>query len=606
MKYLTLLFKPIKEYPISFLFLAFLLFIPEAFDHIVAGHFYITARIIYHGLFNNIPLAFGITYIILSFIYAIKVFNKKIALILLGAVHFILYSFIVVNLFLIVHFDTLINANILELCDETNPKESSEFINTYVLNPSTYILIFAVLCFGLLEFILSKNINFANSFLPRCLIKKKNFLKIAVLIYVFVSVGHCINQAKYFTFDFKKDIDNACMKPISVTFIFRTYVAFEQYQEEQSYFDRCAIAQKKLGQVECTKSIKYIIIIIGESYNKHHSNLYGYDKNTCPNLSKLDNVYVFDNVITPMNVTSPALKDILSMANADDNTEWCDTPLFPALFKKAGYNVIFQSNQFVKEANMDAWDASCGFFNHPEVEPYIFSFRNSKKFKFDGELINDYKINMKKNESPEKNIIFFHLYGQHQNAAMRFPASFSHFRIDDYQNRKELNEEQKQEVADYDNATLYNDLIVSKIIHMFENEDAIVIYFADHGEEANDYRPHVGRGRGLEKLGASGLRCQMDIPFIVFVSNKFKEQHEETCQRISESVHRPYMTDDLPHMLLDIAEIKTKWFNPKRSIINKQFNSNRRRIIKGISTTVPLDYDKICQHDKNWKIGYKK
>ena len=38
-------------------------------------------------------------------------------------------------------------------------------------------------------------------------------------------------------------------------------------------------------------------------------------------------------------------------------------------------------------------------------------------------------------------------------------------------------------MSEYDNATLYNDSIVDQIVRRFANEDAIVIYVPDHGEE---------------------------------------------------------------------------------------------------------------------------
>ena len=48
-------------------------------------------------------------------------------------------------------------------------------------------------------------------------------------------------------------------------------------------------------------------------------------------------------------------------------------------------------------------------------------------------------------------------------------------------------------LADYDNATLYNDSIMAEVIKRFEKEDAIVIYMSDHGEEAF--------GNGMEIFG---------------------------------------------------------------------------------------------------------
>ena len=41
-------------------------------------------------------------------------------------------------------------------------------------------------------------------------------------------------------------------------------------------------------------------------------------------------------------------------------------------------------------------------------------------------------------------------------------------------------------MAHYDNATRWNDEVVDRILSNFANEDAVVVYFSDHGEEVYD------------------------------------------------------------------------------------------------------------------------
>lgn len=91
-----------------------------------------------------------------------------------------------------------------------------------------------------------------------------------------------------------------------------------------------------------------VIYVIGESYIKHHSQLYGYDLPTTPLLQKEKdngNLFIFKNVITPYNYTSLALKNTFSINSFNDNEKWSDYPFFPAIFKKAGFNVYFWDAQ---------------------------------------------------------------------------------------------------------------------------------------------------------------------------------------------------------------------------------------------------------------------
>ena len=200
------------------------------------------------------------------------------------------------------------------------------------------------------------------------------------------------------------------------------------------------------------------------------------------------------------------------------------------------------------------------------------------------------------------NLVIHHLYGQHVDPKERYPKDFTYFTEMNYTERTELPDKEKEYVSVYDNATRYNDFVVSQIISLYKDKDAIVIYFADHGEEANDYRLH--RGRGGDLSFAPCLHCQFDIPFIIYTSDIFINKHADVVKRIKESLSQPFMTDDLPHLLMDIANIETKWYNPTRSPINGKYNNRRIRKINVTKQAKGIDYDSICKQHGVWQIGF--
>ena len=68
-----------------------------------------------------------------------------------------------------------------------------------------------------------------------------------------------------------------------------------------------------------------VVLIIGESYNKHHSQLYGYEKPTTPRQLKRfrqGEMLVFSHASSPFNLTSPALKNMLSLNSLADKETW--------------------------------------------------------------------------------------------------------------------------------------------------------------------------------------------------------------------------------------------------------------------------------------------
>ena len=173
----------------------------------------------------------------------------------------------------------------------------------------------------------------------------------------------------------------------------------------------------------------------------------------------------------------------------------------------------------------------------------------------------------------------------------RYPESEEIFTKDDYQDRINLNEKQKEIIAHYDNATRYNDKVIASIIDIFRNDDAIIIYLSDHGDEVYDYRDKFGRSHE-SIITKNRAMCQYEVPFMIWVSDKYKETHPDVVNQIEKSVNRPFMTDDLPHLMLDLAGIECEWYDPSRSLINDQYNMNRKRLLEDSKQ----DYDEIVEN----------
>lgn len=370
-------------------------------------------------------------------------------------------------------------------------------------------------------------------------------------------------------------------------------------------FDRNAIgslhkAMKSLAIDSCTFRSPEIVLILGESYNKHHAELYGYPLPTTPRLSQeaaAGRLYPFADVVSPANFTVEALHLLFSFASQDRQTLWYDTPLFPALFRHAGYDTLIFDNQttFTLE-NDDVWDQEIRhFLYHPRLSPQLFTHCNADKYPFDEGLLADFDRQDTLRGNPFR-ITFFHLMGQHIAYGERFPAQDRYFTADSIPeySREELlrNQPERRIVADYDNATRYNDRVVSGILDRFRQRDAIVIYLSDHGEEVFDYAHRNGRVHDAT-LTAACCRHQYEIPFMIWMSDRYQENHPDIAAAVARSVDRPYMSDDLPHLLLDLAGIGCNWYDPTRSVINDRFDASRPRLLREDK----IDYDSIMRAD---------
>ena len=352
-------------------------------------------------------------------------------------------------------------------------------------------------------------------------------------------------------------------------------------------------ATEKVQVDSCSFRSPQIVLIIGESFNKYRSQLYGYDKPTTPRQLKRQQdstLIAFTDVVAPWNLTSFVFKHVFSLHAVGDEGDWCDVPMFPEVFRKAGYHVTFITNQFLPKAGEAVYDFSGGFFlNHPQLSEQLFDTRNSRLHRYDEGVLQDYDA-MKEHDAHQLTI--FHLMGQHVDYRGRFPVKTRRkFTPADYPDKK-LAPKRLQINADYDNAVLYNDSIVDEIIRRFEHQNAIVIYMPDHGEECFNSMDYFGRNHSAT-IDYRLAREEFEIPFWIWASEKYRQTHPYGWEAVKRYCHRPYMTDLLPHTLMFLGGIHTKDYRKEYDVLNSAYNEKRPRLLKN-----SVDYNGLRPNEK--------
>ena len=384
---------PIMQFPATFLTLFVLFCLPQLYHAEFPGLLSYLVVQWAHGFLINWAFA----YLFVLLIYGASKIHKFAKYVFLMLVHILAYGLYGCELFLNTFFEQFISANTLQLLLETTGQESSEFVSTYILTFDFGIKILAVLALiALLEFGFS------------VMLKTLKWNKIVLFlfsIYTVWSFGYVVKTG--LTMNTKKDTYwNMDRIDFPGSLIFKTYASILQFVENQGYAEPIMSACDKAQVEPASCDIEDLVIIVGESYNKYHSSLYGYNHETNPKLKTLENLFVFNKVLTATNQTSEVFKNIMSVANVNDSLRWCDVPLFPAIFKEAGFNVAFYSNQFIpslpdKEFVMA--NSACGFFHHPQLSQYLWSRTNTEKYAYDGDLLNAYKQERESYETDKHN-----------------------------------------------------------------------------------------------------------------------------------------------------------------------------------------------------------
>ncbi len=331
-----------------------------------------------------------------------------------------------------------------------------------------------------------------------------------------------------------------------------------------------------------------IVVIIGESFIKSHSSLYGYHLPVNPRLEKekADSaLVVFSDMITAGNFTNMSIANLMSLNNLTDDDptrrDWWQSVYFPLVFKKAGWRVSLFTNQYDPQSRSS--DLGRLFFD-PFIIGTCYDAYNDGQEPYDGDFVRSMVARHGLAALPSADALtIWHLKGQHFPARQYFPDDASHIRFtmsDIPADKSWLDDDKRQQVADYANATLYNDSIVSSIIDLYRGSDAVVVYFSDHGEEMWDTAPAGNRNK-QQPDDAEWMHRQFDIPFVVWMSESFRGKYPEMADSIRRAADRPGSLDNLGQMLLHIGGIRSKYLHPDESIISDSYRPSPRISAQG-------------------------
>lgn len=472
------------------------------------------------------------------------------------------------------------------LIDETNPDETSEFVSL-CLGSQEFLQMWPYLCL-----ILFATLAY---FIPRC---RHSFpsLRLAALVGIFALIlqtapSWCKFRGEVFRFLTLSQSSQAERVSSKNYYTSTLRLAYSYKFYALALNEGTTLAENTLAALPSTKaapdSIKVpnIILVIGESYNKHHASAYGYALPTTPyinNMQRRGSLTTFTDVVTPWNITSQAMKWIMSSESIDTERSWAEGALWPAIFKHAGWQVAFVTNQYIVGATKkNKIDLSGGFFlNKEPLDSLAFTYRNRCKYHYDEELFSELDSIRGLYDNSSPNLTIFHMIGQHMEAKNRVPSKWCKFTEKDY-DRPDLTAKQLSQLVAYDNATLYNDYVFFRLCTRFQREDAVVIYFSDHGEEV--FHPNlIMYGRNHEKKpGKITLESEYEIPFMIWTSKKCQRMHPDLCASIREAAGRPFISSDVAHLVMGIAHIRTHLYNPTRDLLSPTYDSNRPRLIRG-------------------------
>ena len=297
-----------------------------------------------------------------------------------------------------------------------------------------------------------------------------------------------------------------------------------------------------------------IVVVVGESFIRTHSSLYGYYLPTNPGLTAerdSGRLVVYDSVMTTANFTTPSLRNLFNLNDLSKDEEWYESVYFPLVMKKAGYSVYHYDNQTV---GLNADRGISRMFYSPLIKDCVYDATSDSLFDYDGDFLNYVHSGYAPVEAHGPKLVIYHLKGQHFPASARYEG-IPHFSAADITVQQPwLNDERRAEIAEYDNATIYNDSIVSAIAARFMETPTVMFYFSDHGEDCWDLAPMEARNKQMPD-DPQWVDRQFHIPFFIWLSPQFIERYPQLTQKLRDDADRPFSLDNLGQMILEMCDI---------------------------------------------------
>ncbi len=411
----------------------------------------------------------------------------------------------------------------------TNTNEALEFILDY---SSWQLLIGLFLCclFPFLFFLAFKKL--------KSILLKKIMTFSFVLIFILVS-----------GLTFLKSEISYC-KEISM---YKFYNNYKAYKKDIKFLSE-ANATKSTLNVQKTPidEMETYIIIIGESTSKYHMQLYGYNRNTNPELMKIkDELTVFNHVKSTSAHTIQSIQSMLILT--DSNNRNTPNTLIDC-FNNVGFTSYWLSNQAYLGSNETVISALA---KKAKKQLFINATGGNK---FDEELLP--KLDGILSRKEKKKVVFIHLIGTHLDYQDRYPKKFNVFKS---KNISIFGEHADNHINQYDNAILYNDFVVSEIIKKVKKVSGLtaVINLSDHGDEVYDYRNFHGHSGGMLS------KYMNSIPFFIWNNNAFEQLNKTKLIAARKNADIKFSLKNLSNTVQDLFDIHSEYYDSNKSFLNE-------------------------------------
>ncbi len=420
---------------------------------------------------------------------------------------------------------------------QTDPKESVEWIMTYVKVPVLMLLSIVLLLLGSFPWIYELKIYRKKNF-PDTILGKKSLVIMSLIIWsatvikLFPMVG-VVDQWKE-----------------------QRILQAEELRFNDNYEERFAGIQvhPKYNLAKGT-----YIVVVGESESRDYMKVYNpeYKYKNTPWLSSMatdDNMIIMDRAYACYNLTKIALGTGFTEASQYNDIAFTNSMSLLDIAKKRGFKTYWFSNQIGEQFN--------------EVPIHMVA-RRADTVKISTNEYDDGLLPLLSTVDPnENNLIILHLAGSHARYVCRYPENERVF-------------EERSNEGDYANSVYFTDRFLQQVFDYAKDNLNLqaMLYFSDHGEDYD-----LGHGPAIKKW--STIR----IPMWIYLSPQYREIHREETANLLLHQHAYFTNDMLYNTVCGLLDMPSNHYRPVEDLTSKEYAFTRDNLF-AFNRQVPIADD---------------
>lgn len=335
--------------------------------------------------------------------------------------------------------------------------------------------------------------------------------------------------------------------PVDV--LMKTRSAYEGLNKRKNYIKN--VSSFKFGSIkkDTLSTSETYVLVIGETARKHNFGLYGYERNTTPNLDTIKNVIHFENPRSNANLTSLSIPFMITRATPRNAAVKFEEPAVISAFKEGGFKTYWLTNV------PSGIGSVFGFYSELADEYYNTSV-SLDALNFDDQLIPKLE-KVLADTTTKKKFIVLHTLGSHFRYNYRYPKEFEKFTPNlekglSMENATSIEAKDKI-INSYDNSILYTDYVLGQFIQLLKKEEGLsyLYYISDHGENLYD-----DDSNKLMHAYINPTKYEIEVPLILWYSNPYKKEYPAKVASLLTNTKHPVQTINTFHTLLHLANIE--------------------------------------------------